>query len=734
MFFTVLTLLSIFNSIGEYFYMILRVWNKRKFYLETVLGLLVFLGAISTVLGDETKWIAIGSLHNWYSSAGSEVEVGRTGAISDQGDGLRWPAQFRFQDNQAAKGFWIGTKDFDDTIAGQLFAYKVVHVGPRGPINEKSEFMPVEFSLHAKFNHPIVLVDGEPATDMENLDLIDVVNKDLPTDRMLYTEVNTAIGITMIRKIYVNSQQFNDNYHIVEYIFKNTGIINLEGDVQQRTLTGVMFYWQYRYAISREGGVYGVQPSWLPQNTTWGRNTVNETIGEIPSDNDPFRAIYSWHGKHSDWSGPGDNIGAPAYLTDGHLSAQQYVGVAVIHADVSPSDNSDDPIQPVTTIFLDSDGPVTSALSQFNEAKMTTEYLDFMIGGHPDLSHAESIGDGNANEFGPTAGGYSSSQGFGPYTLEFGDSIRIVLVEAAAGVSRSKGKEIGANWLKWANGNTGPFEMPDGSTTSDGNEYKNAWVFTGEDSLLQTFKRATESFNTDFDIPQPPPPPETFRVSAGGDRIQLEWETNAESWPGFAGYRLYRAIHKPDTTFDLIFETGAGTDNPLANSFSDKEAIRGFDYYYYVQSFDDGSAAGVSLTSSLFYTVTNKSASLKRPPLDANAKPDMNDIRIVPNPYNIKAQNLQFGESGKNKLFFYNIPSVCTIKIYTERGDLVETIFHTDGSGDQAWESATSSRQLVVSGLYIAHIEVPIEILDSDTKEVLFRKGESVIKKFVIIR
>ena len=121
--------------------MINRIWNKRQNYLEIALGLIIVLGNISTVLGDETKWLAIGSLHNWYSSAGSEVEVGRTSTISDQGDGLRWPAQFRFQDNQAAKGFWIGTTNYFDSLAGETFPYKVVHVGPRGPINEKSEFI-----------------------------------------------------------------------------------------------------------------------------------------------------------------------------------------------------------------------------------------------------------------------------------------------------------------------------------------------------------------------------------------------------------------------------------------------------------------------------------------------------------------------------------------------------------------------------------------------------------------
>ena len=35
------------------------------------------------------KWMSIGNLHNWYSAAGCEIEIGRTGQISDQQDGLR---------------------------------------------------------------------------------------------------------------------------------------------------------------------------------------------------------------------------------------------------------------------------------------------------------------------------------------------------------------------------------------------------------------------------------------------------------------------------------------------------------------------------------------------------------------------------------------------------------------------------------------------------------------------
>ena len=77
--------------------------------------------------------------------------------------------------------------------------------------------------------------------------------------------------------------------------------------------------------------------------------------------------------------------------------------------------------------------------------------------------------------------------------------------------------------------------------------------------------------------------------------------------------------------------------------------------------------------------------------------------------------------SERDKLGFLDVPGNCTIKIFTQLGELVETIEHNDGSGDEYWDQTTSSRQVVASGLYIAHIT------DNDS-------GETAERKFVIIR
>lgn len=239
---------------------------------------------------------------------------------------------------------------------------------------------------------------------------------------------------------------------------------------------------------------------------------------------------------------------------------------------------------------------------------------------------------------------------------------------------------------------------------------------TGIDSLYRTFRHAGQNFKNGYAIPQPPPPPSIFEVRSGGDRISLSWADNAASWPGFDGYKIYRATGKPDTTYTEIFSCNRAN---VVHTFDDVTARRGFDYYYYIVSKDDGSTndvhPGAPLVSSKFYTMTNAPAYLRRPAAD-----DLADIRVVPNPYNIRARELQFGSVAPDRIAFFGLPPECTIKIFTERGDLVETLAHTDGSGDELWDSLTSSRQVVVSGLYIAVIETP--------------DGRSAVRKFIIIR
>ena len=698
---------------------------------------------------QEIKWIKIGSLHSWFRADGCEPEVGRTGLQGDQQDGFRWPAQYRYQDNVAAKALWIGTTNYTDVdqYGGNFYPYKVVHIGPRGwDVNR--EFMPIEFKLIGRFDHPRVYVDGMVGSELMWDDQVDEIDENLPCDRMIYNVVNTSIGITMTRKIYAWAQQYHDNYFITEYIFKNTGNVDKDEEIERpdQTLENVYFFFQYRYAVSREGA----EATDL-NSPRWGINAMLSTRGEAKEsysfgeyhytgdyedwlngdpDADSMRCQFSWAGKHS--QATYDLIGYPdvKYKT-GRLMGPQFIGVITLHADKSATDKNDDPQQPTTTTYQQSDDPPTRPNDQFDASRMAEEWK-WITRGHRLPRHDELVGDGFPDQLEGTPGGFSNMNGYGPYTLGPGDSIRIVVAEGVNGLSRKQCEEIGKIWYK----KLSPYVLPDGSSTNDPDEYKDTWVMTGKDSLFKTFSRARRNFYANLNIPLPPPPPAFFEVKSGGDKIILEWDNNAESWPGFAGYRIYRAVAKYDTTYDLIFACGQGTDNPdIVHKYEDTAAIRGYSYYYYIESYDDGStntAPSVNppgeLHSSMFWTRTIEPAFLRRPAGDALAK-----IRVVPNPYNVRNRDFQYpGEP--DKIMFLNIPGECIIRIYTERGDLIKTIVHDDGSGDEAWNSTTEYGQVVVSGVYLAVFEVTKDYKDPQTGKILYQKGDKEIRKFIIIR
>jgi len=650
-----------------------------------------------------TKWMAVGSLQSWYSNMGCEIEEGR---VKVQQDGLQWPAIYPYQDMEAAKGLWIGVKNYTDA-EGRFYPAKVVHVGPR--VSGVGEFFPLEFKTISRFDPPKVFVDGNLSYSKPNDN--DAVDPALKADRMIYNVVNTSIGLTMTRKILAFSQQYNDNYIIYDYTFTNTGNIDADPQIElpNQTLDSLYIFFQYRYAVC-------AQTRYVFGNATgWGINTMNDARGDglNPSttffpgnkDND-IRAQYSWHGKYPPFT-KYDNIGGPIWEPDpygyvdkfdttGRLGAAQFVGVVTIHADRSATDTTDDPNQPSTTMYVGSDDPLNSQNDQYNIPKMQNEYA-WMASGHMSPRHADKVGPGGDPALG-TTGGYSIANGYGPYRLGPGQSIHIVMAEAAAGLDREACIEIGRAYKASGGNNTAPITYKGVQKT------KNEWVYTGRDSLFQTFRRAIANYNSGYNIPQPPLPPSSFNVTSGGDRITLTWDIPND--PTLRGFRIYRAVARYDSTYHLIYEA-----QPTQNSYRDTSVVRGVAHYYYIVSVGDG-----GLVSGRYYTQSYDPAYLLRPPgssLDA--------IRVVPNPYNIAADpNRLLYPNEPNKIGFLNIPGECTIKIYTELGELIKTIEHTNGSGDEYWDLTTSYNQIIVSGVYIVVIETP--------------NGERAIRKFVVIR
>ena len=706
---------------------------KKYFYRIIILNIVLSVCFAPTAIQAQEgitkfeKWLAVGELHNWFSSIGCERE--EDGPELQQQAGWRWPAPYLNQDMQAAKGIWIGARNYTDPDVGVTYDYKVVHCGPRpqaGGINK--EFFPVEFTHYAKFNPSPVYVDGEETFLFVNT--VDVVDESLPYDQMLYNVVNTQMGVTMKRKLFQFSTKYHDNYIVHDVTFVNTGNLDGDSDIERTSgdLEDVYFFYQYRMAPCRETRILIGDP------TAWGRNTMNDERGPYRNDADNpenLRYQYSWHGYFQDFN-KWNNVGGPILEPDegfgsrideadtvGRLGSAQFPGILTLHADASTSDRTDDPSQPSTTGVIHSDGELNYATNTFNPTEMQGRY-NMMTKGHPEQSHAETIAGGdfagstaNPGEGSSNNAGYSFANGFGPYDIPYGDSIRIVMVEASSGLSRDEAIRIGKLYKAG--------EIDD--------VQKNEFVLTGRDSLHQTFKRATSVFQNDWAFSQEPPlPPRNFTVDSRGGRIDLAWDVYAQG-PAATGFEVWRSSISPVegyasnqyySKYELAAELG-----PEARAYSDTVIDLNTAYYYYVLSVGESVTGNAELNipahtlkSSRFFAQTYAPAYKRRP----GEETITSIVRVVPNPYIISAEkNTLLYPGEENKIVFEKISGQCTIKIYTELGELVQTLYHTDGSGSEDWFLRTSSNQLVVSGIYIAVVTDDIT-------------GDREIVKFSIIR
>jgi len=413
-----------------------------------------------------------------------------------------------------------------------------------------------------------------------------------------------------------------------------------------------------------------------------------------------------------------------------------------------------------------------------------TDYVDYMTGTYPNTYHPvppdlrgyERWNDLNQN--GQVFWHAMAQAGYGPYHLDYGDSLRIVWAQCGGRLDARSSWELGQAWKDSSitfitqSGDTlgindismtaphlpneadtihippvyrnNPWRWQDEGYANDAaNLIKDMWVYSTVDSVIRHSLNAQWNFDHNYDIPTPPPPP-SIEVTSGADQIVINWkyENPADIPSDLAGFKVYRSSGSAGMgplientgvvgEWEVKYEAGRNEE-----TFIDSTAVRGEDYYYYVAAFDDGShpeagdpngvtGTAESLESGRFQNYTFGvigAASLKRPTGDSLAQ-----IRVVPNPFNAASRNMQYG-GGSDKINFFDLPGKCTIRIYNFTGDLIKTIKHTDGSGDEAWDNPTGEQyqvteagQHVVSGLYIANI------VDDET-------GKSINVKFVIIR
>ncbi|MGE5316133.1 MAG: hypothetical protein ACM3Q4_15675 [Acidobacteriota bacterium] len=299
----------------------------------------------------------------------------------------------------------------------------------------------------------------------------------------------------------------------------------------------------------------------------------------------------------------------------------------------------------------------------------------------------------------------------GPFRLKKGDSVRVVVGEYVAG---------------------GPYAVAVNPTSTAGVIGTEATK-----ALTAIGKRIKIAADNKFRVPRPPASPE-FTLQLGADPKQvsniLKWKTDVEALPDpdytgserfdLAGYRIYRSGYLPLGPWMLVAEIKKGDGRYLTGgqyTYVDTSVAIGTSYYYAITSYDSAHAVwpvnpaafpgGVPSQESSIYASLYAKSSLNQnlvvSPFKTTipAAQDYSNILVVPNPFVLQSGSVM--PSDKSYIQFINVPSPCTIRIYTMRGDLVKTIPHDDGSGIALWNQQTDYGQFVGSGVYIYHIESP---------------------------
>lgn len=707
-----------------------------------------------------TKWLAVGDFQHPYLSGGAEPEELAADVI------WYYPGIHPRTGSSRWKALWVSVLNFKDET-GKTWDVRTSHIGPR--VLGLGEMFDVEHKLIAKFDAPKVTVDGldtflRPA-------FVDEVDPTMNADRAVKNVVNMSVGITMERYAQQFSVDPHDDYHLVEYTFTNTGNVDDDPEIElpDQTLEGVYFVMNDHATANAPAGAWDNSAGGI----VWGQYTMNDQVGDGHEDYGvDLRAHFSWVGFIPSKANSHNTIGTPMWYehqwysvkgdTLGRLAGAHMVGSVTVHADGEAHAPGvslpDDPAQPRLMSYMEHDwSEMTTGNDHNNVAKMRFE-RDYIENGanysavgynntsqrvwphhaylvEPDGDFINTSGDPSLGR----AGGWAYVSGYGPYTMAPGEQVKIVIADGARGLSEAARWDIGRAY-KLSGGDDSlriPFDA-NGDGVIDPvkeNLKKNEWVMTARDSLFQLFDHAIENYNSGYNIPRPPLPPSEFHVTSGTDQIELAWDAFPGESPA-GGWEVWRAQKDYHGIITALRVGGDGLAVPdmarqytkiaslpaSERSYTDTDVQRGLSYFYYLQAVGPvnndptgGVQTGVPLKSSRYYTQTYEPAFLRRAP-----GATLDDVRIVPNPYNISADpSVRFDV--QDRLAFFGLPAKATIKIFTELGELVDTIEHSDGSGDEFWNLTTSSRQLIVSGLYIAVIK------DEET-------GDQVVRKFIVIR
>ena len=272
----------------------------------------------------------------------------------------------------------------------------------------------------------------------------------------------------------------------------------------------------------------------------------------------------------------------------------------------------------------------------------------------------------------------------GPYDLSASETIKIVMVEAVAGLPQEEAiKGLEAQSL-----------LP-----------------AGEDSLKSTIDRAKILYQNNYQLSAvPPPSPHIDLIPVPENQsITILWNPIDETWVDpisrineIREFRIYRSDRAFTGPYQLIrrinLASSSSRDRFYNNDigkwvYEDQSISLGAGYYYSITSLD---AEG----DESWFTNRNEEA------VFAASAPAENtlDITVFPNPFR---EISGFPTSGaENSIVWSNLPATCTIRIFTSNGELVKRMDHDNQfSGEEIWNQLSDARQQTAPGIYFWTVE-----------------------------
>jgi len=197
---------------------------------------------------------------------------------------------------------------------------------------------------------------------------------------------------------------------------------------------------------------------------------------------------------------------------------------------------------------------------------------------------------------------------------------------------------------------------------------------------------------TDFDTGVPVTAPFFVKDLTTGDTLTVEiLDTRADEGDYDGRYDLAERIAIGDTKY-----TGSGGFE--ANTYSYRFRFTG----NYVAGTEFRIVTNKPLTATDRYQFSTIGANIN----DAQAKSDLDRIRVVPNPFVVTSGFDTVRD--RHEIHFTRLPLNCTIKIFTLTGDLVRTLQHqsnVSGASIEKWDLKTEFGSEVAYGVYLYHID-----------------------------